>query len=244
MHLPILQRSSLRKFDSVLKSAQIAIFRQTLFIQESRFSIEMSEIPTPKKNKFGASVSFDLEKAPEPKRREKKNSEEEQIEDVPEVRLSAEDIGCPGCGQDLSEDEWLDALVGFVSGVRDFEIGNSVRSRIVHTLRNTVTNMDTPHPRDVWELSVVARLMEEIERIVQAELLRISSEDSEQRFSVTEVQEMIQATENEIRNTMAVEIWEDVVVQVQTALEPELRKQIEQELWSEFEAELRRRQDT
>ena len=163
---------------------------------------------------------------------------------ISEVRPSAEDIGCPGCGQDLSEDEWLDALVGFVSGVRDFEIGNSVRSRIVHTLRNTVTNMDTPHPRDVWELSVVARLMEEIERIVQAELLRISSEDSEQRFSATEVQEMIQATENEIRNTMAVEIWEDVVVQVQTALEPELRKQIEQELWSEFEAELRRRQDT
>jgi len=206
----------------------------------------MSEIPTPapKKNKFGASVSFDLEKAPEPKRREKRDVEEIHIEHAHEIRSSATEVGCPGCGQDISEDEWVEALVGFVSGVRDFEIGNSVRSRIVQTLRNTVTNMDTPHPRDVWELSVVARLMEEIERIVQAEILRTSNEDSVQNFSVTEVQEMIQTTELETRNTMAVEIWEEVVVQVQTALEPELRKQIEQELWRDFEAELQRRQET
>lgn len=206
----------------------------------------MSEIPNPppKKHTFGTSVAFDLDAAPEPKRREKKNSDEEQIENPPHVHLKSGLIGCPGCGQELSEDEWLEALVGFVSGVRDFEIGNPVRSRIVQTLRNTVTNMDTPHPRDVWEVSIVARLMEEIERIVQAEILRSSNEETKQNFSVSEVQEMIQSTEIETRNTMAIEIWEDVVVQVQTALEPELRKQIEQELWSEFEAELRRRQDS
>tara|TARA_B110000902_G_scaffold247288_1_gene303223 strand:- start:276 stop:896 length:621 start_codon:yes stop_codon:yes gene_type:complete len=206
----------------------------------------MSESPNSnsKKHTFGSSVSFDLELPPEPKRREKKNSEEEHIDLPFEVHSNATEVGCPGCGQDISEDEWLEALVGFVSGVRDFEIGNSVRSRIVQTLRNTVTNMDTPHPRDVWELSVVARLVDEIERIVQAEILRNSNEDPEQNFSVAEVQEMIQATEIEIRNTMVTEIWGDVVVQVQTALEPELRKQIEQELWSEFEAELRRRQET
>ena len=206
----------------------------------------MSESPNSnsKKHTFGSSVSFDLELPPEPKRREKKDSEEEHIAPPLEVRSNATEVGCPGCGQDISEDEWLEALVGFVSGVRDFEIGNSVRSRIVQTLRNTVTNMDTPHPRDVWELSVVARLMDEIERIVQAEIFRSSTEESERNFSVTEVQEMIQAAELETRNSMAVEIWGDVVVQVQTALEPELRKQIEQELWSEFEAELRRRQET
>ncbi len=55
---------------------------------------------------------------------------------------------------------------------------------------------------------------------------------------------MIRATELETRNSMATEIWEDVVVQVQTALEPELRKQIESEMWVEFEAELRRRQES
>lgn len=206
----------------------------------------MSENPTPgpKKNTFGASISFDLEKPPEPKRREKKTEGEEDLKNHIAPPSHSKEVDCPGCGQGLSEDEWLDALVGFVSGVRDFEVGNPVRSRIVQTLRNTVTNMDTPHPRDVWELSVVARLMKEIERIVQAEILRVSNDEAEQNFSVTEVQEMLQATEIETRNTMATEIWEDVVLQVQTALEPKLRKQIEQELWSEFEAELRRRQDT
>jgi hypothetical protein len=104
--------------------------------------------------------------------------------------------------------------------------------------------MDTPHPRDIWEVSIVNRLMQEIKRIVQAEILRKSNDESEQKFSVAEVQEMIQATERETRTSMATEIWEDVVVQVQTALEPELRKQIETEMWVEFESELRRRQES
>ena len=206
----------------------------------------MSETPNPvpKKNTFGASVSFDLDKAPEPKRREKKNLEEEQLPVPAKTPSLSADVNCPGCGNGLSEEEWLDALVGFVSGVRDFELGNPVRARIVQTLRNTVTNMDTPHPRDIWEVSIVNRLMQEIKRIVQAEILRKSNDESEQKFSVAEVQEMIQATERETRTSMATEIWEDVVVQVQTALEPELRKQIETEMWVEFEAELRRRQDS
>ena len=206
----------------------------------------MSETPNPvpKKNTFGASVSFDLDKAPEPKRREKKNLKEEQPPMPVNAPSLSADVNCPGCGNGLSEEEWLDALVGFVSGVRDFELGNPVRARIVQTLRNTVTNMDTPHPRDIWEVSIVNRLMQEIKRIVQAEILRKSNEEAEQKFSITEVQEMIQATERETRSTMATEIWEDVVVQVQTALEPELRKQIETEMWVEFEAELRRRQES
>lgn len=206
----------------------------------------MSETPNsaPKKNTFGASVSFDLDKAPEPKRREKKNLEEEPSPISENIAPASADVDCPGCGHSLSEDEWLEALVGFVSGVRDFELGNPVRARIVQTLRNTVSNMDTPHPRDIWEVSIVNRLMKEIKRIVQAEILRKSNDESEQKFSVTEVQEMIRATELETRNSMATEIWEDVVVQVQTALEPELRKQIESEMWVEFEAELRRRQES
>ena len=206
----------------------------------------MSEIPfpPPKKHTFGSSVSFDLEKPPEPKRREKKNLDDEKAEHPLHEPLNrGEVVDCPGCGQEISEQEWLEALVGFVSGVRDFEVGNPVRARIVQTLKNTVTNMDTPHPSDVWELSVVAHLVEDIERIVQAELLRVSNDEVEANFSISEVQELIQATEIETRSTMGTEIWGEVVIQVQTALEPKLRKQIEQELWGEFEAELRRRQE-
>jgi len=84
--------------------------------------------------------------------------------------------------------------------------------------------------------------MEEIKRIVQAEVLRISNDEMEQKFSIAEVQEMIEATERETRLSMVNEVWGEAVVQVQAALEPELRKQIESELWVEFEAELRRRQ--
>ena len=196
----------------------------------------------PKQNKFGTSVSFDLEESPAPKRREKKQPEQNLEVAVEDVKPSSAEVECPGCGNGLSEDEWLEALVGFVSGVRDFELGNPVRARIVQTLRNSVSNMDTPHPRDVWEVSIVNRLMEEIKRIVQAEVLRISNDEMEQKFSITEVQEMIEATERETRMSMVNEVWGEAVVQVQAALEPELRKQIESELWVEFEAELRRRQ--
>ena len=204
----------------------------------------MGENPpmNPKKNKFGTSVSFDLEESPAPKRREKKQSEQNLEVAVEDIKPSFAEVECPGCGHGPSEDEWLEALVGFVSGVRDFELGNPVRARIVQTLRNSVSNMDTPHPRDVWEVSIVNRLMEEIKRIVQAEVLRISNDEMEQKFSITEVQEMIEATERETRMSMVNDVWGEAVVQVQAALEPELRKQIESELWVEFEAELRRRQ--
>jgi hypothetical protein len=42
---------------------------------------------------------------------------------------------------------------------------------------------------------------------------------------------------------MLTEVWDEAVLQVQTALEPQLRKQIEKELWVQFEAELQRRNE-
>ncbi len=206
---------------------------------------EGSDSGSQKANTFGTTVSFDLELAPAPKRRigrklakDLDSSEHDSDGDDSEL------IGCPGCGNNISDRDWVDSLVGFVSGAYDFEVGNPIRARIVQTLKNEASRMNVPHPTEDWELAIVSRLMTEIERIVQAENLRVSNEEPDQSFSVIEVQEMIQATEIEIRNTMATEIWGEVVVQVQTVLEPELRKQIEQELWSEFEAELRRRQET
>ena len=94
-------------------------------------------------------MSFDLEQSPQPKRRKRKT--ELANEQPPEFTPSEHGIDCPGCGSNMDENEWLQALVGFVSGARDFEVGNPVRARIVQTLHNTATNMDTPHPRDVWD---------------------------------------------------------------------------------------------
>ena len=202
----------------------------------------MGENPpmNPKKNKFGTSVSFDLEESPAPKRREKKQPEQNLEVAVEDVKPSSAEVECPGCGHGLSEDEWLEALVGFVSGVRDFELGNPMRSNCSNFEK---FGEQYGHPKSSRCMgSEYCESFVEIKRIVQAEVLRISNDEMEQKFSITEVQEMIEATERETRMSMVNEVWGEAVVQVQAALEPELRKQIESELWVEFEAELRRRQ--
>lgn len=199
----------------------------------------MSNNPVNKNSTFGSTMSFDLDETPEPKRRKRKDG---GVEAAPtEFTPSPEGIDCPGCGNNLDEDEWLQALVGFISGARDFEIGNPVRARIVQTLHNTATNMDTPHPRDVWEVSIVARLMKEIERIVNAEVLRHQAENSQQQFSLAEVQQYVQAAEHEATARVHNELYAQIAEQVQLDLEPVMRRQIEAELWQQFEHELERR---
>ena len=74
-----------------------------------------------KKGTFGTSISFDLDESPAPQRRATRKilkQKKRQIEN------NSSKINCPGCGYELNENEWLDALVGFVSGAHDFEIGN------------------------------------------------------------------------------------------------------------------------
>ena len=186
-------------------------------------------------------MSFDLEQSPQPKRRKRKT--ELADEQPPEFTPSEHGIDCPGCGSNMDENEWLQALVGFVSGARDFEVGNPVRARIVQTLHNTATNMDTPHPRDVWELSIVARLMKEIERIVSAEVLRHQAESNTQQYSLAELQHYVQTAEAETAARVQSEMYAQISTQVQLELEPILRRQIEAELWQEFEQELARRAD-
>ena len=201
----------------------------------------MSNDPVRKNTTFGSTMSFDLEKNPEPKRRKRKD--DLNGEAPPEFTPSPDGIDCPGCGHNMDEDEWLHALIGFISGARDFEVGNPVRARIVQTLHNTATNMDTPHPRDVWEISIVSRLMKEIERIVAAEVLRHHAENSQQQYSLAELQHYIQAAEVETAARVQSELYVQIAEQVQQDIEPVLRRQIETELWQEFEQELQRRAD-
>ena len=92
------------------------------------------DINPTKKGTFGTSISFDLEEAPAPQRRAIRRGPKQEKSNILENDSSK--INCPGCGHELNENEWLDALVGFVSGAHDFEIGNPVRARIVQTLKN------------------------------------------------------------------------------------------------------------
>jgi len=200
----------------------------------------------PKRNTFGTTMSFDLELAPTPKRRNGRNSEESEIPTEPENKNNdSTAIGCPGCGNDISDEEWVDSLVGFISGATDFEVGNPVRARIVQTLKNEASRMNVPHPTESWELAIVSRLMKEIERIVQAEINRYHSEhnDSEQ-ISSTQRQEIEKITEERVRSDMALEIRDQVIMEIAPIMEAQLRQEIEQQLWTEFENEWKQRSAT
>ena len=83
--------------------------------------------------------------------------------------------------------------------------------------------------------------MKEIERIVNAEVLRHEAENSTQKYSLAELQEYIQVAEVETTARVQSEMYEQIAAQVQLDLEPVLRRQIEAELWQEFEHELARR---
>tara|TARA_B000000557_G_C20692471_1_gene407963 strand:+ start:177 stop:800 length:624 start_codon:yes stop_codon:yes gene_type:complete len=199
------------------------------------------DINPTKKGTFGTSISFDLEEAPAPQRRSVRRDSKSEEKNI--LNTDSSEINCPGCGHGLDENEWLDAIVGFVSGARDFEIGNPVRARIVQTLKNEAARMKTPSAREDWELAVVKRLMSEIERIVQAEINRNQNENIGHSpvLEEQEREELIRATEAHVRQTMAYEIQEQLIIELQPQIEAQLREQIEQEMWAQFEHEWKNR---
>ena len=179
------------------------------------------------KKTFGSSVSFDLELPDVPRRRRKKvqRKKSASVGRRPNPNKEAGgDVPCPGCGSALHEEEWLDALIGFISGAQSFDVGDPVRGRVVQTLRKTVTNMETPRPRDVWELSIIARLTREFESMLQAELSQQHSLNDD-LFTKEEVE------------AYGKKIQEEAMA----FANQNLRRQIEQELWKQFDDELQRR---
>jgi len=187
--------------------------------------------------KFGTSVSFDLD-LPSTKsaRREKKAKTIVQTTQAP---VSSE-VGCPGCGATISQEQWIEALVGFVSGAQRYDMGGAVTSDVVQTLRNTVSNMDLPQPRDVWELSIVARLTREFDLLLQEGIERTLSEMGD-----VYTRQEVEAYAEQVRmNTLASaehELAARIETELRAGLEHQLRREIEQELWKQFDEELKRR---
>lgn len=202
------------------------------------------DINPTKKGTFGTSISFDLDEAPAPQRRSIRRESKSKQKNI--MSNDSSTINCPGCGHVLNENEWLDAIVGFVSGAHDFEIGNPVRARIVQTLKNEAARMKTPSAREDWELAVVKRLMSEIERIVQAEINRNQNENLGHSPALLEQEreELIRATEAHVRQTMAYEIQEQLIIELQPQIEAQLREQIEQQMWTQFEQEWKNRSNS
>lgn len=192
-----------------------------------------------RKGTFGTNISFDIEDVSAPTKRRTRQtgtSDESVTHDHDSL------TGCPGCGSPISEDEWLDCLVGFVSGAHEFEIGNPVRARIVQNLRNQASTMKMPSPREDWELSVVKKLMAQIEKIVVAEANRTQPKQViTTGMAENERQLLIAETETRIINTMAMEIQEALIAELTPRLEMEIRAEVERELWQQFEEEWKNR---
>ena len=186
------------------------------------------------KSSFGTSVSFDLEETPEPKRRSRKD--EDKTIDIPDDEITQ----CPGCGSNITHDEWLDALVGFVSGAHAYTNGSAVMARIVQTLRNEVARMQVPQPTDEWELEVVERLTNEIARIVQAEVNRVGMEQQEGNIDQIREHARLQA-QADLAPAIEAQIRQEMETELIPALEAQIRQQVEAELWEQFENAWRER---
>ena len=193
----------------------------------------------PKKGTFGTSISFDIDDTPKPMRRKGRG----KVDSVESNNAESKEISnCPGCGADISHDEWLDCLIGFISGAHDFEVGNPVRARIVQNLRNLAARMNVPSPTDSWELAVIDKLIIEIKRLVAAEVDRTNRKlTASNELGDKEREAIVIETENRVINTMALEIQEALIEQLTPQLEVQIRQQVEQELWAQFEEEWRNR---
>ena len=194
---------------------------------------------SPRQGTFGTNISFDLDETSAPVRRRMK---EETLKEIDSTGGNDTITECPGCGSEISHDEWLDCLVGFVSGAYEFEIGNPVRARIVQNLRNQTAKINLPQPKENWELAIVGKLMAEIEKIVLAEVNRNQQKQvASAGLSEIERNELIAETEARTINSMAIEIQEALIAELTPRLEQEIRAQVEQELWQQFEQEWKNR---
>ena len=182
---------------------------------------------------FGASQkSFDLEKTDEPIRRRKRGERaratpvQQQSSDStqPAQRRSVLDhdaipvqdsiSNCPGCGNDISEGDFVEAIVSFVTGAADYLAGDPIRSQAVQALRQQAKRMDLPEPYDDWLLEVCSRLEAQVTRYVEAQ----------QGVLAAEIEERMRA-----------ELMGELYSQIRAEIEVQVRREVEAELWEEFQ---------
>ncbi len=191
---------------------------------------------------FGASQkSFDLEKTTEPVRRRKRGeraratpvqqqpSDSMQLEqrrsvlDHDAVPVQDSVSNCPGCGNDISEGDFVEAIVSFVTGAADYLAGDPIRSQAVQALRQQAKRMDLPEPYEDWLLEVCTRLEAQVARYVEAR----------QGVLAAEIEERMRA-----------ELMGELYSQIRAEIEVHIRREVEAELWEEFQRTYQAQQDT
>ena len=188
---------------------------------------------------FGTSMSFDLD-LPSTKsvRRGKAVGPDEESAKQPVDHVK--EVDCPGCGAIIAQEAWIRALVGFVSGARRYEMGEAVPGNVVQTLHNTVSHMELPQPVHVWELSIVNRLTEEFDLLLQEGIERALTEMGE-LYTREEVDIYVDRVRTDTLVMAEQQITQQIEAELRERLEVQLRREIEQELWKQFDEELNRR---
>ncbi len=191
---------------------------------------------------FGASQkSFDLEKTTDPVRRRKRGErarappvqqqspDSTQLEqrrsvlDHDAVPVQDSVSNCPGCGNDISEGDFVEAIVSFVTGAADYLAGDPIRSQAVQALRQQAKRMDLPEPYDDWLLEVCTRLEAQVARYAEARLGVLAAE---------------------IEERMRAELMGELYSQIRAEIEVHIRREVEAELWEEFQRTYQAQQDT
>ena len=194
---------------------------------------------------LSSQVSFDLDGPKKPVRRKsKKDADGKASKRRVEDDLVTE---CPGCGSDIPEGEFVEAILSFVTGSADYLAGDPVRVRSVQLLQQLISQGRLPDPHSEWNLEVVQRIEQHIELLAdeRARLIHRQEEGFLDGFpqagvNIEEIREKLRAElEQEIVGEVAVAIRDQIRQQVVEEMAPVIRAEVEKELWAEFEEAMR-----
>ena len=194
---------------------------------------------------LSSQVSFDLEGPKKPVRRKSKKDSDER---TAKKRVEDDQVTeCPGCGSDIPEGEFVEAILSFVTGSADYLAGDPVRVRSVQMLQQLVSQGRLPDPNSEWSLEIVQRIEQHIEHMAdeRARLIHRQEEGvlegfSPQSANIEEIRENLRAEiEQEIVGEVAVAIRDQIRQQVVEEMVPVIRAEVEKELWAEFEEAMR-----
>ncbi len=180
---------------------------------------------------FVSQTTFDIDGEAKPKRRQRAREGESRAKPIqrqaaegrrPSKRNSILDHNqierqhdalknCPGCGSDVTEGEYVDVLVSFVTGAADYLAGNPIRTQAVQALKQQAKALDLPEPYEDWLLEVCVRLEAQVVRYVEArrDLIRAELEEHLRKELIGDLYEQIRGNiEAQVRHDIETEMWE------------------------------------
>ncbi|MBC8282454.1 MAG: hypothetical protein H8E32_01455 [Nitrospinae bacterium] len=193
---------------------------------------------------FQSSITFDeVEKVERKKRRQPNRRGPRRRNNKSPFKKEGE-TNCPGCGAEIENEEFLDALISFVIAAHDFHAGDPVRARFIQTLRNDVSNLSLPRPSESWELETVLRIENQVRILIDAELRRMKAKvvaSAEEDLRLLIRQELEEEVYFEVKDSIKDEIESELSVKIRKEVEQSVRKEVENEMWAKFEEVWRQR---